>query len=190
MRGVNSAHDGLSMTKDTGRKPSTPCSSFSFQPQAKPKSEGHTSRPAQQPYKKTWSGHRFRPDSCQPQKKTYFNLLPSSNLLTFASLKNIHINMENILQSNIRQAWLESLLWIFFLTNLLQNQSVIFSILGTIIYALLVAGALLSASYTFKKLKADRRQLSRNHCACLVILILSCLGYTLTYVVIGLRQLL
>lgn len=98
--------------------------------------------------------------------------------------------MENILQSNIRQAWLESLLWIFFLTNLLQNQSVIFSILGTIIYALLVAGALLSASYTLRKLKADRQQLSRNHCACLVILILSCLGYTLTYVVVGLRQLL
>lgn len=74
MRGVNSAHDGLSMTKDTGRKPSTPCSSFSFQPQAKPKSEGHTSRPAQQPYKKTWSGHRFRPDSCQPQKKNLLQL--------------------------------------------------------------------------------------------------------------------
>ena len=61
---------------------------------------------------------------------------------------------------------------------------------GPIIYALLVAGALLSASYTFRKLKADRQQLSRNHCACLVILILSCLGYTLTYVVVGLRQLL
>ncbi len=98
--------------------------------------------------------------------------------------------MTSIAQSNIRQAWLESLLWIFFLTNILQNQSVIFSIVGTAVYALLVAGALLSASYTFRKLKADRRQLSRNHCACLVILILSCLGYTLTYVVVGLRQLL
>ena len=46
--------------------------------------------------------------------------------------------------------------WIFFLTNILQNQSVIFSIVGTAVYALLVAGALLSASYTFRKLKADR----------------------------------
>ena len=190
MRGVNSAHDGLSMTKDTGRKPSTPCSSFSFQPQAKPKSEGHTSRPAQQPYKKTWSGHRFRPDSCQPQKKlTPTCFLPRISLHLPYS-KKTHVSMTSIAQSNIRQAWLESLLWIFFLTNILQNQSVIFSIVGTIIYALLVAGALLSASYTFRKLKADRQQLSRNHCACLVILILSCLGYTLTYVVVGLRQLL
>lgn len=98
--------------------------------------------------------------------------------------------MTSIAQSNIRQTWLESLLWIFFLTNILQNQSVIFSIVGTAVYALLVAGALLSASYTLKKLKADHRQLSRNHCACLVILILSSLGYTLTYVVVGLRQLL
>lgn len=124
------------------------------------------------------------------KNKNFHEDLPISSMIRIFVLQKINVSMTSIAQSNIRQTWLESLLWIFFLTNILQNQSVIFSIVGTAIYALLVAGALLSASYTLKKLKADRRQLSRNHCACLVILILSSLGYTLTYVVVGLRQLL
>lgn len=190
MRGVNSAHDGLSMPMDTGRKPSPPVHLFHFSPK---QNQNLKVTPQDLPSNHTRKHDPdtdFVPILAKPQKKTYSDLLPSSNLLTFALLKKKHVSMTSIAQSNIRQTWLESLLWIFFLTNILQNQSVIFSIVGTAVYALLVAGALLSASYTFKKLKADRRQLSRNHCACLIILILSCLGYTLTYVVVGLRQLL
>lgn len=97
--------------------------------------------------------------------------------------------MKSSIRLNIRLTWVEALLWIFFLTNLLQNQSVIFGLLNTILYALLVIGALLSATCTFRTLKNAHRELSRAQCVSFVVQMLACLAYVLTYVAVVLRPL-
>ena len=99
------------MTKDTGRKPSTPLFIFfHFSPKQNQNLKATPQDLPSNHTRKHGPDTDFVPILANLKKKTYSNLLPSSNLLTFALLKKTHVSMTSIAQSNIRQAWLESLL--------------------------------------------------------------------------------